>query len=191
MSLNLVILGLCGNVGGVGLFRSVKRAELDFFSFDADQRIPARTERVGSPQPRFAFFLGMLVQHVFLKRHVPKIAPSVIVSNAVDVVNGVTGPLPSHIQPCKTMRRSLCSVNAYAPVFIGVEIPGEHSRFAHLASTHAPRKNPGLLVIVQKFAQTFCGKIGLSHDAVLSLIGQRPSGVSALAGLRHFNTGGA
>jgi hypothetical protein len=54
----------------------------------------------------------------------------------------------------------------------------------------SPRKNPGFRVVVKKFAQAFCGKIGLSHDAVLSLCGQRPGGASTPFGLRHFNTGG-
>ncbi len=45
-----------------------------------------------------------------------------------------------------------------------------------VAVAYAPGENASFWVIVQKFAQALRGKIGLSHDAVLSLIGQRPAG---------------
>jgi hypothetical protein len=43
------------------------------------------------------------------------------------------------------------------------------------------------LVVMKKLAQRLRGKIGLSHDALQLLIGQRPARVSARGGLRYFN----
>jgi hypothetical protein len=40
----------------------------------------------------------------------------------------------------------------------------------------------GFWIVVKKFAQQFCGNIGLSHDAPYQRIGQRPGRVSALPG---------
>ena len=50
-----------------------------------------------------------------------------------------------------------------------------------------PRKQPGAWVIVENLAQTFWGKIGFSHDALLMLIGQKLAGVGSPSGLCYFN----
>jgi hypothetical protein len=60
-------------------------------------------------------------------------------------------------------------------------------RKASIAKLLAPSKHTGFWCVIKNFAQTLRGKIGLSHDAVLSQIGQKLTCVSAHGGLRYFN----
>jgi hypothetical protein len=182
-------LGL--DVGGMGLFGGIKRAKVDLDTAFADKRVPPFAKRISTAHTRFAGSLAMLVFHIYLVRNIAQIAKTVVAAIPVDVVNGVFRPLPSHMQPSKATGGVLFSINTNPVIPVCFFISSDHARFAHLAFADAPRKNPRIGVVVKKFAQAFCGKIGFSHDAVLSLCGQRPGGASTLTGPRHFNTGGA
>jgi hypothetical protein len=71
------------------------------------------------------------------------------VNTDVDVAGAVR--LPSRIAwPDSTIRT------------IALDTPSEHARYR---------------VVVKKFAQTLRGKIGLSHEALQLLIGQRPAAI--------------
>ena len=120
-----------------------------------------------------------------------KICKPVVTPNPVDVVNFPLGPLSVGMKPSKPVHTVAGVADFHSEVSASVIASSNVTDVNRISRAHTPRKNPGFRVVVEKFAQMFCGKIGLSHDAVLSLIGQRPRGVSALAGLRHFNTGGA
>jgi len=98
---------------------------------------------------------------------------------------------PIDIEPCKRMGVVFIPVDTDAKIPAGSTMPRLVPSGFVGAAVDAPSKNPGIWVVVKKFAQSFCGKIGFSHDAVLSLCGQRPGGASTLTGPRHFNTGGA
>lgn len=52
-------------------------------------------------------------------------------------------------------------------------------------------ESSGVWVVIEKFAQACCAKIGLSHDAPCQRIGQKPRRVTSTPGLRHFNIGAA
>lgn len=117
----------------------------------------------------------------------PQVGKCVIRPISVNVVQYVFWPYTTLIKP----RKSVCSVkpaadvdfNITAPLaFASCNAPDEISSSAGLQ----PNKRAQQWVVMQQLAQTLRSKIGLSHDAVLSLIGQRPVSVSALRGPRYF-----
>jgi hypothetical protein len=120
-----------------------------------------------------------LVLLIYKSRHIAQIINPVIRLDAVDVVNLGDRPYISHVQPCQPM----CVVSAAGDRYCAVAGCGSRtSNGTHPAGAAAPlspRKNAGFWSVVKKFAQSLRGKIGLSHEAVLSLIGQRPAGVTS------------
>jgi len=129
-----------------------------------------------------------LVLHIHRCRNITQIVESVVRLIAVDVVNVSGGPCPAHEKPRKTVRRvkTLIDTKANVPMrgFASSNIAGPC--FMALSRCQAS-ENAGFWVVVKKLAQTLRGKIGLSHDAVLSLIGQRPARVDSTGGLRYFS----
>ena len=118
-----------------------------------------------------------------------KVRPSVIKFVAVDVVNFCFRPLISSIEICKSVGKILMPINAYLciPTF-SHSFP---SLFAYAnvrtnGTFLSPSENASSSVVVKQFTQASYSKLWLSHDSVLSMIGQRPAGVDALGGLRHF-----
>ena len=117
-----------------------------------------------------------------------KIAYSVVISIAVYVIQKLIRPLPVKIKPRESVPHVISTVYMDVPISVGdVQRPGNAVFSYSSTSACDVGKNPGVRVVVEKFAQTLCGKIGLSHDALLMLIGQRPGSVSALSGLRYFS----
>lgn len=140
-----------------------------------------------SKQPRLIVASGVaLVLQIFFVRHVSKILPAVVGGVAVNVIDMVFWPFASDVEPYKTMNQILAAKDT------GIEIPVRHFRtnglpeIADSAAAPAirclqsdPRQNAGFRGVVKKLAQTRGSKIGSSHEAVLSLIGQRPVSVAS------------
>ena len=126
------------------------------------------------------------VKHIVCVIHMPQIANPVIRFVLVYVVNLVLRERAVNVQPSQPMRPESNSVNgnSYVPF---LRVTSNASGFDWAFST-PPNKHSSLWVVVKKFAQTLCGKIGLSHAVVLikQWFGQKLSSVSALTGLRHF-----
>ena len=171
-------LGL--DVCGVRLLCGVKRPKMNDLSicglYVSAKPIPksVRTEQPGRliRCPRAA-----LVLTVHGTRNVPEVAYSVVSLDAVDVVNVHGWEDAMHVKPCDSVGQVQDSINADESV---AEVLGYAPRLTPIGNPIArrryPRKNARLGIVVQQFAQSLRGKIGLSHDAVLSLIGQRLAG---------------
>lgn len=115
------------------------------------------------------------------KCNVPKIGDSIVVLDAVDVVYHPDRKRSVNVQPSKSVGLKRGARNFDLAIPVGIYRPACNASFAPAhCGIDAPRKDSGFLVIVQKFAQAFCSNIGVSHDAVLSLIGQKRGCVSAL-----------
>jgi hypothetical protein len=94
-----------------------------------------------------------------------------------------------NVKPCNPVGVITGAINSDFDVPIAdIFKPGVCSGLPSGPSLCPTGKRAGVWVVVEKFTQTLCGKIGLSHDALLMLIGQKPGSVSALAGLLHFTT---
>lgn len=125
--------------------------------------------------------------------NVAKIFNPVIRPYPVYVVNVVAGPNTVDIQPSKSVGLVSVTPQREADIAAVIDRPEANRVFQGNSSTGSsnysdPHKNASLGVVVKQFAQTCCGKIGLSHDTVPSLIGQRPARVDSTGGLRYFIT---
>jgi hypothetical protein len=181
---------LGGKVSGAGFFRSGKIAQGNHFPINLDSGSPFSAICIDPHEPRLAPSL-VSVLNISSSADNSKVVDAVVTPNAVDVVNFTIGPDAVNVQPCNSAQAVTDVINFCSDISVAVIASSNVANVNGIDRALAPRKNPGFWVVVEKFAQTFCGKIGLSHDAVLSLIGQRPRGVSALSGLCHFNTRGA
>jgi len=111
-----------------------------------------------------------------------QIVESVIRSIAIDVVKHVGRPLTSHVQPCKAMRKESRSVNADRNVAASFNASNRSCTMSPMPTNgNATHKRSDHRVVIKKFAQSLRGKIRFSHDALLSLIGQRPASVFSTA----------
>ena len=98
---------------------------------------------------------------------------------------------PVSVEPSQKVGIILSVVNADANVAATRNNSSPLSSSFVFSSVDTPSKDSRLGVVVNKFSQAFCGKIVSSHDALLSLIGERLGGVGAPFGLRYLNIRGA
>ena len=104
---------------------------------------------------------------------VAKIFNPVIRPYPVYVVNVVAGPNTVDIQPSKSVGLVSVTPQREADIAAVIDRPEANRVFQGNSSTGSsnysdPHKNASLGVVVKQFAQTCCGKIGLSHDTVPS-----------------------
>lgn len=130
-----------------------------------------------------------LILHVLRARGFPQIIESIVRTLSVFVVNIAFRPRSSHIEPSKPVSTIKCSKYSYVGIpRCFTEASSNRSDWRSVARTNSPRKNSSFLIVVKQLAQAFYGKIGLSHDALLKLIGEKPARVESTCGLRYFNT---
>tara|TARA_R110000868_G_C10594472_1_gene739887 strand:- start:77 stop:628 length:552 start_codon:yes stop_codon:yes gene_type:complete len=171
---------LCGKVYGASINDVVKPAQKDALTIHHDGGGPLFSRSVIRNTKAFGFasFCGMKdVVKICRSRHIAQICKAVVKFIAVNVINLATRPRTIDVKPCKSVRRVLVVINTYVDVAYIVDRPN----FAKSGSNgcSSMRKQASLLVVVKQFTQALCGKIGLSHDALLKLIGQRRVGVSS------------
>jgi len=107
-----------------------------------------------------------------------KILESVIRAIAVDVVKYVCRPFTGHIEPRKSVGGVFVFPNAYKNVaFADGARNIAYAKTSVSANSDAPDKRANSRVVMEQVSQLLCGKIISSHDAVSSLIGQRPEAI--------------
>lgn len=173
------------NVGGVGFFGGPVRAKVMDFAADSDGRKPSTPValQVCADKPG-GFLCGLCAPEILLINapgYIPQIIKRVIAGVSINVVNLMLRPSTGNVQPRKPVGQKPASCNGNYGPSVDVTSAGNASRVGGPASTLAPCEYAGLGVVMKKFAQKLRGKIGLSHDAVLSLIGQRPVSVASTA----------
>lgn len=179
--------GLCCAIGFSGFFNTVKAAKMDSLSIKSNQGSPSVPTFANTKNSaRTVLVRALSVVRIGAFINVAKVGDPIVRSDPVDVVDHKARPFPVHVEPRKSVPsvQPTINLNADIPVCIGA---GHCASPSATSSVRPPSKEAGRLVVVKKFAQTLRGKIGLSHEAVLSLIGQRPAGVSSTAaGLAIF-----
>ena len=168
--------------------KSKERAEAGAFAAYHDaSHIPMTARSYAANSQNAVWPHAVYVLSIFGLGGQPKITESVVQLYTINMVYKASGPRPGHVKPCKPMSGISNRKHFDAQIAIdGVHNTGPLALKA-TASVVKPRKFSGLRIVMKKIAQTLRGKIGLSHDALQLLIGQRPGSVSALAGPRHFN----
>lgn len=123
---------------------------------------------------------------------IAKVLDAVISSIGIQMVNVVQRPLAMHVEPSQPVSQVSSRIDRYSVVSLdATAFHNEVGAVPHLMALRCPHLSgeyPGFRVVVKKLTQTRGCKIGLSHDALQMLIGQRPGSVSALNGPRYFLT---
>lgn len=143
------------------------------------KRDPSEAGRVGDA--------GASIFRILLCRCRPEIANSVVIWIAVDVVKKIFRRAACFKYPRKDVRPVGDALDPDKPVAPNIDGPGNVASASVFTWLDFPSKNASLRIVVKKLAQTLRGKIGLSHDAPVKRIGQRPVSVSSTCGLRYFS----
>ncbi len=172
------------NVGGVGFFGRGEPAQL-FAAPVYPQScaispeflvvIRAQWERRG---PGGALFHVLKIHRL---AYVAQVCKAVVGFVAVNVVNVLLWVFACHVQPRKPVGVMPLALKANDSIAKGnVHNSGDIANGLPAAEPDAPSKYTRFGIVVKKLAQALRGKIGLSHEALQLLIGQRPASVSAL-----------
>lgn len=180
-------------VGGMRLFRCRVLPEVVTAPIDSDLSKPRNGGfmfPLGNPE-KTASSVRAAFAHVLLVfgfGRASQIGPSVVSPIPVDMVNFMRRPFSGHVEPRKAVRLVRIPVEPYRTVFLnGLDCSGCGVGMNCIRHPNAPRKHTSLGIVMKNFAHALRGKIGLSHDAPVKRIGQRPVSVSSTCGLRHFN----
>lgn len=138
-------------------------------------------EAVGVINPASPNVLG-----VFALRNIAQVCNSVIAWVSIYMVNTKFRPVPINVKPCNAMLFDFLAFDSNIPVAVAPDVSCNIAHIDSIGRSDFARENAGQWIIMKKFAQAFCGKIGVSHDAVLSLIGQRPARVDSTCWPCHF-----
>jgi hypothetical protein len=114
---------------------------------------------------------------ILILRCLSKVRESVICFITVDVVYRVFWPFSGHVQP----NQSMYEITLMR--YLRPDVPANGTSIAYDKGRSRvgpprpgfPRHNSSFWVVINKFAQTFCSKLRLSHDAPQMLIGERPA----------------
>lgn len=122
------------------------------------------------------------VLHVRGARNVSQVRNAVVSWVAIDVINIAKRPLAVHIKPSQPMGPTLLVVKNQTNIAARIEAARNlirKSRIPLRVAPRAPCEDPGFGIVDKAFAQSRGGNIGLSHDALQMLIGQRPASVAS------------
>ena len=174
-------------ISGVRLLWRIEITKVSLLAMRNDGRPVSTPAHRNTEKADLVVSLGSLpVLEVDGLRDITQIAPAVVVSDAVDVIYHASRPLASHVEPREAMRG--VSVASDRDVGVSDALIDAADQLARLPASRVmqAREHAGFGFVVKKFAQTLRGKIGLSHDALQLLIGQRPAGVDSTARASSF-----
>jgi len=181
----------CGQVRLVGNFWRRKGSKVDssFINLDCCHVVvPVSANAQKSECARGTGRPSIL--HILSLRYISQIAKSVVAMVPVDVVDVFRRPLSIGVEPHKAMGKVQLPVNMNFDVPATISAACNVSNFCISRSAFQTDEMSGIWFVLKQFAQALCDKIGLSHDTVPSLIGQRPTRVESTCRLRHFNSVG-
>lgn len=168
-------------VSFVRSFFGGKDAKVDALAQNHYRCLPSLAMSCDAKQPGclIAFGGAKKIAPILNPRHVSQVGDPVVVLDSVDVIDLMLGPFPVHHKPSKPMGLVSPSVNVDIDVSESVSTTRDSARNCIGASRYQPSENAGCGIVRKKFARTRKGKIGSSHEAVPSLIGQRLAGVGS------------
>lgn len=182
-------------VGATSFFTIGKKAEMDGLPIVSDRCdpfgrvfVPTYAKQIGGTS--FADMLDILP--ILRLRGLAQICKRIVAFYAVNVVNVFSRPMPVNVEPSKPVGWIKFPINSDKGVSVGRTSCNIANSIATMSSnSDSARKQPTLRLVMQQLTKALCGKIGLSHDALLMLIGQRPASADNASGLRYFNVRGA
>lgn len=176
------------DVRGVSRFGGCVKTEVSTLTAYLDARLPLAFTCVPCDAKKSALAIQVcspLVLGIERTAHISQVANPVVAPNPVLVVDLVSGPFASHVEPSEPVGQVGPIVNLDRDVPILVNTAGQQT-LSSAGPGFSPRKYACLLGVVKNLVQARSRKIGSSHEAVLSLIGQRPAGVDVTALASQF-----
>lgn len=135
---------------------------------------------------------GSPVLQIDLLGYIPQVAVPVVGSDSIDVVNLTSGESASHVHEGQPMAVMVLLIDHQHDIAKRLaDVSGLLPAFGGSPTVRKPCEHSGFQVVVKKLAQTLRGKIGLSHDALQLLIGQRPASVDSTVRASSFYGQGA
>jgi hypothetical protein len=121
-------------------------------------------------------------------RDISQICEPIVERVAVQMIDDANRERSGHVQPSSAVGVVVVSINADdKPARLRIPACDSSRNAAPSAGSDPMSEHARLRVVAKKGAQTRGGKIGLSHEAVLSLIGQRPACVASTARASLFS----
>jgi hypothetical protein len=157
--------------------KNSKIEELSLNSNDSLKSVPVNSD--AKQTSSVAAFCALEIFKIHALRHITKVSESIVRWIAILVVYSESRRRASHVEPCKPMDEMRLSIDANAHSSALDYTPSNMANNGVLGGFFEPDEDPSLGIVVKQFAQALCGKIGLSHDALLKLIGQRRVGVDS------------
>lgn len=116
-----------------------------------------------------------------------EVANSVVRSVPVDVVNAPFWKRSVGVKPCKPMGRVKLSIDLNLGISDGINASGFAANSSLRPSVPFVVEKSSLWIVGKKFAQTFCGNIGSSHDDLSYRLDWLEASLCiSTSGLRHF-----
>jgi len=167
------------------LFGSVKTSEADVLSIDSDRGNPFGTffAPMNAHKSRAIVFVSAFnVLHIQLRRYITKIAPAIVRSETIDVVNVIDGKRTSHVQERKPVHLVKFPVDGACEVSALTGGANNVTDFGAVAGADEARKQPGFRVVVQEFFEASLRK----HLVAFHSRGCIPRQVSDRVGMSHL-----
>lgn len=167
-------LPFCLNVRSASKFWRLKSAKVhaNFIDLNAGPpvvSVSGNTERavsiVGSTLPDVLYVLAL--------RNITQVCNSIVAWVSVNVVNAKFRPFAIDVKPRNAMLFDFLAANSNVSVSVFANVSSNVANIDPVGRSDLAREYAGQWIIMKKFAQAFCGKIGLSHDAPYQQIGQR------------------
>ncbi len=177
-----VMLSFPCEVGLSRIFYGWIRSKAKYLSVDFYMSSPIFPVSMNAENAR-TFIVGSSISRILrvdLLRNIAKICNRVIFPVPVYVVNVESRPLTVNEQPRESMKQRAAISYARFKVTSSAFVT-DNLACIHSVAGKFPRKNSGFRIVVNKTSKFFCRNIRLSHDAILSLIGQRPANVTSVS----------
>lgn len=150
----------------IGKFWCSEYPDMLFFTGYFNSCLPSAPMRCYPKKSRFAVLCGTpLILRIHTTRHISKVLDTIVVNDSVYVVYVTYRPRSMDVKPCKSIGVVRCAINPYFPATRCHDAANSSARFLSRPRCF-PREYSSGRFVVKNFAQTFCGKIGLSHAVV-------------------------
>ena len=157
---------LCIEVGGMSKFDTPERADVALLSVNPDPRLPFVANAANAKQPAFVVASRKAqVLHVYAACRFAQVGNSVVILDAIDVIEVASWPNAMHVEPRQPVGPVQSAVDLDHQITSG--FASRNASGLSLATANQPRKNTGNQAVKQKRMQSFCrqSKIVFAHVA--------------------------
>lgn len=181
-------LPLCNDVGFMGAFWRIKgtKGAPPIANGDVGSPLPTLGWRYAKKAMRVVAARLVHVVAVLRMRCFTQVTPAIVMTNAVDVVDLFIGPFASHVEPSQPVSAERNAVNRdpKVPMTLGSsDVANVHT----MSYAKQACEQTSLWLVVKNFTQAVRGeRISISHGAVPSQSGQRPTGVDRTVSASTF-----